>query len=527
MALIDVNRPAEEAVTSPGTPTRPAPWRYTTRGIAFRLFFTCWLIYSLHVATNTVRELYLALAIGDHLSFRVDDYGGIHPDLFQLPDRGWHIGNNPGASMLAAIPYTLARPVIDRVVDRVNRQRAASGQQPPAYESPWPMAQRFYQEAWRRGLDVKFGLAAIVMQVFCMAPISALAVVGMFYLLRLLLESDRWAFWAAILYAFGTPVFLRTGYINQNLLLGHIAFFGFLALWNPSGSACCSLRLRHVLGGLSGGAAVLMDYSGVVFLLGLASYALARRLRQSSMVEAVRLGGWYMAGAAGPILLLWFYQWQSFGNPFYPGQHYMPPVAWIERGYRGVSGPQLELLWSLAFDYRFGLFVSCPMMLLALAAPWARRRFPRLPALELAFLLGISAALWIFFSSVNYSRLQFNTGIRYLAPLFPFLFVPAVMALARLPRMAVYLTGVLSIGLGWCLAMYRDVERGLGVLECVLQIVFGGLRLPLLTVLSRMDAMNAYFPAGPSPLPLMLLAAAIVYGIWKLSPGGAGEEKDA
>src|SRR4051812_23910186 len=47
----------------------PAPWRFSTRGLAVRLFLTCWLIYSLHVATNTVREIYLALAIGDHLSF--------------------------------------------------------------------------------------------------------------------------------------------------------------------------------------------------------------------------------------------------------------------------------------------------------------------------------------------------------------------------------------------------------------------------------------------------------------------------
>jgi hypothetical protein len=61
----------------------PAPWIHSPRSIAVRLFLTCWLVCSIHVATNTVREIYLALAIGDHLSFRVDEYAHMHPDLFE------------------------------------------------------------------------------------------------------------------------------------------------------------------------------------------------------------------------------------------------------------------------------------------------------------------------------------------------------------------------------------------------------------------------------------------------------------
>ena len=99
------------------------PLGLTTRQIARRLFVTCWLVYALHFATNTVREIYPALAIGDHFSFRVDEYANMHPDLFEKPGYGWHIGNNPGASMVAAIPYALARPLIDPIVRRVQQQR--------------------------------------------------------------------------------------------------------------------------------------------------------------------------------------------------------------------------------------------------------------------------------------------------------------------------------------------------------------------------------------------------------------------
>ncbi|MBI3682252.1 MAG: hypothetical protein HY235_17885 [Acidobacteria bacterium] len=479
--------------------TATVPWRYSPRGTALRLFLTCWLIYTLHFATNTVREIYLALAIGDHFSFRVDDYARIHPDLFEKPGYGWHIGANPGGSMMAAIPYALARPVIEFIVEKVNASRRASGQtEPPAYNTPWPMAREFYKEAWKRGLDIKFGLAAFVMQAGCMAPVSALAVAAMYYLMRRVFGSDRTACWLAILYAFGTPVFFRTGYLNHNLILGHLVFIGFVCMSQGS-------PWRYFAGGLAGGAALLFDYSGVILLGSLFLYGFLRDRRNTLF---------YGLGGIGPVLLLWLYQYQSFGHPFYPGQHWMPPVEWIDRGYQGFGPPQLELLGLLAFDYRYGLFVTCPLFLLALLAPWMNRG--RLSTLELAFLLGSAAGLWLFFGGVNYTRLQFNTGIRYLAPVFPLLFVPAAIVLMRLPKRLLYFVSLLSITEAWCLAMHRDVERGLGVLDPILHIFLGGFKLPALTVLSRMGGqLSEHLSSGVSPLPLFILTAAIIYGIWK------------
>ena len=178
------------------------PWRLSPRGIAVRLFLTCWLIYTLHFATNIVREICLALAIGDRFSFRVDEYAGLHDDLFETPGRGWHIGSNPGASMAAAIPYAAFRPAIDWLAERARRERVPGGE-PPRYDVVREADRVFQREAWRRGLDLKLALGAFVMQAFCMAPSSALGVVVMFYLLRRVFGSDRAAMWLALLYAFG------------------------------------------------------------------------------------------------------------------------------------------------------------------------------------------------------------------------------------------------------------------------------------------------------------------------------------
>jgi hypothetical protein len=503
--------------------------RYSGFQIAVRLFVTCWLIYSLHVATNTVREIYLALAMGDHFSFRVDEYARIHPDLFEKPGFGWHINANPGASMLGAAPYALFRPVVDRIVERVNRGRAAGHSEPPAYDSPWPMAREFYKEAWRRGYDVKFGLAAILMQWFCMAPISAAGVVAMFFALRSVLGNDRTAVWLAVLYAFGTPVFFRAGYLNHNMIAGHLAFLGFLAIWNPGGLLRWSVPTRYFLAGLTGGAALLMDYSGVILLLSLFIYGAIKAWSSGTWRDRIRSNGWYVLGAAPPVLTLWFYQWRCFGNPFLPAQRWMAPVAWIDVGYQGFSFPQRDLLTGLLFDYRYGLLVSAPLMLLAIVSPLVIRGTRRLlPPTELMFCLLSSIAFWLFCGGIHYGRLQFNTGIRYMASMLPFLFPAAAFTLIHLPRRLAYFVGVLSIAQAWCMAMYRDVERGLGALEPVAQIFASGFKLPILSVLSRIDGpAREYFKDGVSPLPLLLLTAALLYGIWSRSDTTATDPADA
>jgi hypothetical protein len=518
----------EEAIAgAPEINLPPKPERLVSSGIAVRLFLTCWLVYGLHFATNIVREIYPALALGDHFSFRLDEYANLHPDIFEKQGYGWHINNNPGVSMLAAIPYAISRPVIDRMVASVRQRRAANAQaEPPAYNSPWPMAREFYQEAWRRGYDIKFGLAAWVMHIFCMAPISALGVIVMFFVLRLIF-SDRAALWLALLYAFGTPVFFRTGYLSHNMMLGHFVFMGFVVMWNPGHSERWTSQTRFFLGGLAGGTAFLFDNSGVVLLLALFIYGLLQRWRQwhpervtengrNRIVDVARHGFWYVLGTLGPVGLLWFYQWRSFGHPFYPGQHWMPPVHWSGQGYQGLSWPQPELLLSSLFDYRYGLFVSCPILLLALIAPFMNRVGRRsLPWLELWTMLGFFAALWLFCGGVHYTRLQFNTGIRYLASVLPFLFILTTLSLMRLRPRIVYFLAVLSIAEAWSMAMYRDVERGLGVLDPILHVFIGGFQLPALTTLSRMgDQFGEFVANGVSPLPIFALSGAIIYGLW-------------
>src|SRR5690606_19184457 len=49
--------------------------------VAVKLFFTVWLVYTIHFATDVARETYLALSLGERASIRVDEYLGLHPAL--------------------------------------------------------------------------------------------------------------------------------------------------------------------------------------------------------------------------------------------------------------------------------------------------------------------------------------------------------------------------------------------------------------------------------------------------------------
>jgi len=491
--------------------------------IRLRLFLVCWVVYALHFATDFVREHYLVISMVEDQSYALDKYYGLHVDIFQNPPhapvQGAHHGANPGISMVAAIPYAVFRPAVDWVVRRELAARAARGDTTTVYRDDRPRRVEFYHKIRRMGLDIRFALVSVITQVFCMAPISAASVVFLFHLLGKLGLGGRVSLGLSLLYAFGTPVFFRTAYLSQNLALGIFTFVGFVLLWNPPGLTNWSVRRRHLLAGLLGGLAFLSDYSGAILMGLLGLYAWWRRSDDAGLGGGFRDSLWYALGCLPGILLLLQYQYASFGHPIYPPQHWMAPVEWIEVGYQGVGGIVPELVWMLLLDPRFGLFVTTPLLALALAGPWlARRGQGPVPLREVGVCLVLSAALVLFFGSVQYTRLQWVTGIRYLACIIPFLFLAAVPALLRLPRWLAFGVGVGSVVISWSLSMVRSQGT---VLDNLQQTFVAGFQLPWLTVLGKLSHQYApWLQGGVSPLPLFVLTGVVVWLVWTVDRPG-------
>lgn len=490
------------------TPRRPG-----TR-LQVRLFATCWLVFVLHFATDIVREHYLSFSLAEDYSFRMDKYLGLHVDIFDTPGHGAHIGNNPGVSMLGAIPYLVCRPIIDRIVSAINDRRAASGAPVTAvYNDPRPRRVEFYRKVREQGLDIRFGLASGVIQALFMAPLSAFAAVVMLRVLCALGLGTRMALLGAFLYALGTPVFFRTAYLNQNVFIAHLLLFGFVALWRPDGFPAWRDRTACLVAGFAGGFSLLSDYSGVVVLAWLGMYAAWIAWQSDRLTGVWRNSFWYVAGAAGPILLLLFYQWRAFGSPWYPGQHYMPDVEWVNIGYRGVGWPEWRLFTMLLFNMQFGLLIACPLLALSVAGLFASLRGRSwLPRREAIFLASFAFAFVLFFSAVQYTQLQWVTGIRYIMPVVPALFLPALVSLIRLPPILQFSVIVLTFAESWCLSMVRAID----ITDSIARVLLGGFQLPWVNVLSRMAPQYLPFlEQRASPLALFALCGALLYGIWR------------
>ena len=242
-----------------------------------------------------------------------------------------------------------------------------------------------------------------------------------------------------------------------------------------------------------------------------------RRWHGAIRSEALHAATLFVLGLIPPVLLLWFYQWAAFGFPFWPPQHYMPPIEWSDLGYQGVTGPKADLLGMLLVDPRFGLFVTMPVSLLAAAAPWVNRRGRGLlPQVEVWVMLTIAVAYIMFFSMIHYTRLQYITGIRYLIPAVPFLALAALSVLARLPRVIALAVVFVSVVVNWGLAMGRFQEQEASIVETLSRVYLHGLQLPALATLSKMAPQYLGTSQEISPTAVFLATAVVIALIWSV-----------
>ncbi len=484
--------------------------RHRVRGPGARLILTVWLVYAVFATTNVARETYLSLAIAERGSLRVDAYAGLHPDLFEIPGRGWYINNNPGTSFLGALPYVLARPALEALY-RWKPQLVAR-KAPAGYADPRPNRSKFMNAARARGLDVKLGLAALVTAAGLMAPLGALAAWLVAGFLQQRGVAPRRAFAWALLYAFGTPVFFRSAFLNQNALLAHLVLGAYILLagWRPrpAGSPVSPLHLAGV--GALLGFGLVCDYSAAPLLLAFGVWILAIHARHG-FARMVGAGMVYTAGALPMIGLLLGYQWAAFGSPWFPAQRYMPETAYSVIGWNGFFVPTGELLWGNLFDPRYGLFAFCPLLIGALAAPFVRATPEAPDRAQLRGILGTSLALYVFSSANQFANLQWNTGVRYLVPLVPILFLASIPALRRLPAAARMALIASSIVLSLTISMTRESVPD------ALRIVFtSGPTLPIFIVLEKMASGYPALQFGTvGPLVVFGVVTLVLWLLWR------------
>ena len=486
----------------------------------WRIFLIAWLIYSVHFATNVVREHYPAFAIAEHGTFRVDEYLGFHADIFKHRDGHSVIGNQVFVSVLAAIPLFVFDPVLDWLEAKSKDKIAREGVSNDQYRIDKPMRVEFFRLVKARGLDLRFGAATFITCAFFQAPLTAAFLVYFYDVLRRrgLEAGDATAL--TFLLGFGTPLFYRSTTLSHNLFVMYPMFFAFVLMWmRGSGRAPVGRRL---LIGLFGGLTLATDYVGVIILPLLFGYFIVTRARGSSWGTAFRESLAIVAGTLPPIAFLLWSQWVMYGNPFTPGQVWMPiQNDYVEVGARGWTLPDPELIYMNLFDPAFGMYTWAPLLLLALVPA---SRYPAeslvLPKLERRWLVLTSIVFLMFASANQYSRLQFNSGFRYLIPLVPFLMLALADHWKRLPRPWRIGIGAAVLMHSWVITVFREP-----VGKAWQMFLAEGPRLPWYRVLSLTASPdNRWLDTWWVPTVLLAVTAATAAAIWRI--GSRLEKKE-
>lgn len=502
-----------------------------SHALALRLFLTAWVLFTLHASTNVVREHYPAFALVKTGSWRVDEYQGLHPDIFVHTDGHSYINNNVASSVLAAVPLAVFDPALD-AIEAYDKARRAGGPTPRGgYRVDKPLRQKFFQQVTDRGLALRFGAATLITTAFLIAPLSALCVVAVF---RILIDrgvSQGRAVWLALVFGFGTPVFFRSANLTPNAFVLYFTFAAFVLLWPRRGEAEPVAGWRRAAAGFCAGAALACDYSGAVPLVALSAYAVLRRWRTASLGRSICEFVPFVVSSAVPVGFLLVSQWAMFGHPLWPAQYWMPSANYTDRGWRGFALPTVETVLLNLLHPSYGLFAFGPLLLLGLLPACNPLVLPRA---ERVFAAGFAVLFVLFCAANQYSLMQWNTGFRYLLPVVPFAYLAACDHLARWPRWAVAAATVPAVLHTWILCMARDCNPNddtwrttpdIGtwlahlaaetVPASYLRVGAEGLQLPWLRVLRLTAPENHPLLGAPwLPAATLALAAGLVAVIW-------------
>jgi hypothetical protein len=508
------------------------------RSIRVRLFLTVSALCALHFATNVVREHYPALALAEHLDLRCDEWaegwpeGARNPDLFrhddpEFGDGHFYANNQVGASLVAAPFLILFRPALF-VLEEIGRRQEQSA--PAQFDSRFPRRQAFMAEARRRGIHLQLGAVAAITAVLVMAPLAGLLVLLVHAALLRCGTAEPRASRLALLFAAVTPLVFRSAILNHNQMQAVAAFGAFLLLWRGGAGAAAAARRepRFVAAGALAGATVLLDYSGAVLLAALGLLATFERGAGGGLRPRPRAALRFALGALGAIALLWLTQWWQFGHPFAPAQRFMPDAHFSVRGWHGLARPHADLLAALLLDPSYGLLSFAPFLLLALlprrllavgaAGAGAGEGLPRS---ERRFVLLLALAFVLFAACNQFSRLQWNTGFRGLAPIVPFLFLAAVVG-RRVPAWLWVPCALHS----WVLAMARATPAAepasfadSTIARSWAQVVEGGIQLPWWTVFRQTQQDGGPAWMGMAAPALVIPIAAAVAWLWRRQAG--------
>lgn len=196
--------------------------------------------------------------------------------------------------------------------------------------------------------------------------------------------------------------------------------------------------LKAVLAGAAASLAVLVEASTLYLMPCFILYLL-------SCGQDRKLVIYFLAGCAPAGLFQLYYNWSCFGGPLETSySHANPAVMFPVNGSLFGRPPLRRLLELTILPYR-GLFISSPILLMALPGTVLFFLKKRLRA-EMLFAAAVSLIFFILIACFHAWYSGSAPGPRYLVPAYPFMFLLTVYAFKKFPRTYTALA-LLSVGI--------------------------------------------------------------------------------
>jgi hypothetical protein len=200
-----------------------------------------------------------------------------------------------------------------------------------------------------------------VLNAFTVVPVAIMAAVALRRFvahLRPSLASTPLPMVVAGAFALGTLEYPFSTTLFSHAFGGGLAFIGFYLIYRAREKENAGAWV--ILAGLLLGLAVISEYPIGVVVVVLFAYIWLVFPRQRLLIL-----GAFILGMIPSVLLLGWYDWFAFGNPFHLSYAYVSDAAFAgqHEGFFGITTPHLDSLWStLAFPR--GLLMESPFLLL-------------------------------------------------------------------------------------------------------------------------------------------------------------------
>ena len=230
----------------------------------------------------------------------------------------------------------------------------------------------------------------------------------------------------AFVFAFGTIAFPYSLQFISHHLTGIVLFLSFYFAFTAA-NRIERVNMNLFLGGVSAGAAMLLEYPAILQVGMIFLYVLLRSeiTRRQSFV--------FIGGLIPFVLLMLGYNYIIFNDPFDVTYKHMSDPIHVEQHSKGLIGlrlPDVEALYGLLLSSSRGLFFFSPILFFSIPGIYLLIRNRKFRA-EGILIVGIVLSSLFFHSGMSNWDGGWSLGPRYLTPLVPFLMTAVAYFVAQ------------------------------------------------------------------------------------------------